>query len=84
MTEETQEMKAQKRANQCRASVRLWRTEHEKHNDASSRRLLLNTLFHAVGAFDTLDALGLSDDAMRAEATEWAAEAYRLQTEQRS
>lgn len=79
MTNEEQMKKAQARANQCRASVRLWRAQHERYNDASSRRLLLNALYHGVGALDTLDSINLSDDAMRADASQWSSEAHELE-----
>lgn len=80
MTNEEQAKKVQERIDQARRSIALWRAEHDKHNDESSRRLLANALIYAAGAIDALYLVGLVDDAIREECDQWREEAHALQS----
>lgn len=80
MTNEEQVKKVQQRIDQVRRSIALWRAEHDKHNDASSRRLLANALIYAAGAVGTLYLVGLVGDALAEESDQWRDEAHALQS----
>lgn len=73
---------AQRRFEQSERIVKMWRAMHEEHNDASSRRLLLNALYYGAGTFDTLVALDLADEAMKKQADEWSTQAHELEKAQ--